>query len=113
MILVVETPVRWKRGWVGPAADGCPALRGSGRDAELPGQGGDNLDIDIQVLVEQAQQGDRKAFGAIYEQLAPKIHTYLYHHTNGQNHLAEDLTEEVFVKVLKKLQSYQDRGLPF
>ena len=113
MILVVRNARPMERGRVGPAADGCPALRGSGRDAELPGQGGDNVDIDIQVLVEQAQQGDREAFGAIYEQLAPKIHLYLYHHTNGRAHLAEDLTEEVFVKVLEKLQSYQDRGLPF
>jgi RNA polymerase sigma-70 factor, ECF subfamily len=72
-----------------------------------------DVDIDIQILVEQAQRGDREAFGEIYERLAPKVHLYLYHHTNGRTHLAEDLTEEVFVKVLEKLQSYQDRGLPF
>jgi len=71
------------------------------------------VDNDIQVLVERAQAGDREAFGEIYEQLAPKVYSYLYNHTNGRAHLAEDLTEEVFVKVLEKLGRYQDRGLPF
>jgi RNA polymerase sigma-70 factor (ECF subfamily) len=71
------------------------------------------VDTDIQVLVEQAQGGDREAFGAIYERLAPKVYGYLYHHTNGRPQLAEDLAEEVFVKVLEKLAHYRDRGLPF
>jgi RNA polymerase sigma-70 factor (ECF subfamily) len=73
----------------------------------------ERVEADIQVLVEQAQGGDRASFGAIYERLAPKVYSYLYHHTNGRPHTAEDLTEEVFVKVLEKLGHYQNRGLPF
>jgi len=72
-----------------------------------------NVETDIQVLVERAQGGSSDAFGEIYERLAPKVYNYLYHHANGRVHLAEDLTEEVFVKVLEKLTRYQDRGLPF
>jgi len=71
------------------------------------------MDADIQVAVESAQRGNREAFGVVYEQLAPKVYSYLYHRTNGRAHLAEDLTEEVFVKVLERLCRYQNLGLPF
>ena len=71
------------------------------------------MDKEIQALVERMQAGDREAFGIVYERLAPKVYSYLYHHTNGKAQLAEDLTEEVFLKVLEKLDRYQDRGLPF
>jgi len=71
------------------------------------------VDLEIQGLVERAQDGDREAFGDIYERLAPKVYSYLYHHTNGRAQVAEDLSEEVFLKVLEKLQRYQNRGLPF
>jgi RNA polymerase sigma-70 factor, ECF subfamily len=71
------------------------------------------VDIDVQALVERAQAGDRDAFGEIYERLAPKVYSYLYHQIDGRSHLAEDLTEEVFVKVLEKLDRYSNRGLPF
>lgn len=76
-------------------------------------KGSSDVDAEVQVLVERAQGGDREAFGEIYERLAPKVYSYLYHHTSGRAHLAEDLAEEVFVKVLEKLRYYQDRGLPF
>jgi RNA polymerase sigma-70 factor (ECF subfamily) len=71
------------------------------------------VETDIQGLVERAQAGDREAFGEIYERLSPKVYNYLYHHANARVQLAEDLTEEVFVKVLEKMAHYQDRGLPF
>jgi RNA polymerase sigma-70 factor, ECF subfamily len=71
------------------------------------------MDAELQGLVARAQGGDREAFGELYERLAPKVYGYLYHHTSGQTQLAEDLSEEVFVKVLERLQRYQNRGLPF
>lgn len=71
------------------------------------------MEQQIQALVERAQAGDGEAFGELYERLAPKVYSYLYYHLKGQTHLAEDLTEEVFVKVIEKLGRYQNRGLPF
>jgi RNA polymerase sigma-70 factor (ECF subfamily) len=71
------------------------------------------VDTDIQTLVDRAQAGDREAFGELYERLSPKVYSYLYYHLHGRAQLAEDLTEEVFVKVLEKLARYQNRGLPF
>jgi RNA polymerase sigma-70 factor (ECF subfamily) len=71
------------------------------------------VETDTQVLVTLAQAGDRDAFGQLYERLSPKLYSYLYYHLNGRAQLAEDLTEEVFMKVLERLGRYQDRGLPF
>jgi len=68
---------------------------------------------DVQVLVERAQAGDGAAFGQLYEQFAPEITRYLVRHLNGQREAAEDLTEEVFLKVYERIGSYQFRGLPF
>src|SRR5215212_5694733 len=67
----------------------------------------------ISVLVARAQRGDREAFGELYEQLAPKIYNHLYYRANGRTALAEDLTEDVFVKAMTKLHAYEDRGVPF
>ncbi len=68
---------------------------------------------EVQSLVERAQSGDGGAFGELYEQFSPEIFRYLLRHLNGRRESAEDLTEEVFVKVLERLGSYQFRGLPF
>src|ERR671937_1964643 len=69
--------------------------------------------MDIQGAVERARTVDRDAFGELYEHFCSKIYNYLYYHLNGRAHLAEDLTEEVFVKMLEKFHTYRDRGLPF
>jgi len=71
------------------------------------------MQIDVHDLVERARQGDRQAFGELYEHFSPRIYNYLYYHLNCRAQPAEDLAEEVFVKILKKLGRYQDRGLPF
>ncbi len=68
---------------------------------------------DVQELVVRAQAGDGQAFGQLYEQFSPEINRYLTRHLNGQREAAEDLTAEVFLKVLERIHSYQFRGLPF
>jgi RNA polymerase sigma-70 factor, ECF subfamily len=64
-------------------------------------------------LVERVQGGDSQAFGQLYDQFVSRLYSYFYHQVQGQPVVAEDLTEEVFVKVIEKLNQYQDRGLPF
>ena len=64
-------------------------------------------------LVELAKAGDRAAFGRLYQQLAPKVYSYFYHHLGGQSALAEDLAEDVFLNVLRRLETYTPCGLPF
>lgn len=68
---------------------------------------------DVQRLVALAQGGDSGAFAELYEQFAPVIQRFLLRHVNGDRELAEDLTGDVFVKVVQRLGSYRDCGAPF
>jgi RNA polymerase sigma-70 factor, ECF subfamily len=66
---------------------------------------------DIQLL-KIAQEGNTEAFGAIYERYAEKVFRYLNAHL-GNALDAEDLTEEVFIRVWRSLPDYRERGTPF
>jgi RNA polymerase sigma-70 factor (ECF subfamily) len=68
---------------------------------------------DVQVLVQRAQANDRAAFGELYELFCPKIYSYIAFRLNGRLEAAEDLTEEVFMKALQNLGSFQFREVPF
>ena len=68
---------------------------------------------DTQDLVRLAQQGDRDAFGALYERFAPKLYSFFHYRLDRDAATAEDLAEEVFAKLLAKLHLYRDQGLPF
>jgi RNA polymerase sigma-70 factor (ECF subfamily) len=71
------------------------------------------VDNEIRLLVQCAQAGDQAALSKLYEQLAPQIYRYVYYRVGADTQLAEDLTEDVFVRVLQKIGDYEDRGLPF
>lgn len=60
----------------------------------------------------QAIQGDREAFGWLYERYVNQIFTYVYYRT-GNAHDAEDITERVFLRAMRHIVNYRDRGLPF
>ncbi|MEM7533471.1 MAG: sigma-70 family RNA polymerase sigma factor [Chloroflexota bacterium] len=63
------------------------------------------------LLIERAKQ-DSNAFGELYERYVDRIYAYIYHRVgNAQD--AEDLTARTFYRALNKLESYEDRGLPF
>jgi RNA polymerase sigma-70 factor, ECF subfamily len=66
---------------------------------------------DEQVLA-LASQGDREAFGELYERYVGRIYNYIYYRT-GSSFDAEDLTERVFFRALRHIRNYTDRGLPF
>jgi len=66
---------------------------------------------DIQLL-KFAQEGNTEAFGAIYERFADKVYRYLNAHL-GNSLDAEDITEEVFIRVWRSLPDYHERGTPF
>jgi len=51
-------------------------------------------------FLEKAAQGDREAFGALYEQYVERIFNYVYYRT-GNVHDAEDLTARVFLSRLE------------
>lgn len=63
------------------------------------------------ALIERAKR-DPEAFGQLYDRYAERIYSYIYYRV-GNAHDAEDLTARVFVRVLKALPRYADRGAPF
>lgn len=65
------------------------------------------------AVVQRAKDGDQTAFAELYETHAPRLYRYFLPRVSGHTQLAEDLTEEVFVRVLERFGQYEDRGLPF
>lgn len=53
-----------------------------------------------QGLIAKARQGDTAALSTIYDQYAEKIYIYFYHRL-GDRELAEDLTGDVFVRMVE------------
>ncbi|MCX6024316.1 MAG: sigma-70 family RNA polymerase sigma factor [Chloroflexi bacterium] len=64
------------------------------------------------MVVERART-DPEAFGVLYDRYLNRVYSYFYHHTGGNVHDSEDLTEKVFFQVMTHLSSYTNRGLPF
>ena len=58
------------------------------------------------TLLERARAYDADALGELYDQYAPLIYAYLYRRVHDAQ-LAEDLTGEVFMRVLQAIQSEQ------
>lgn len=64
------------------------------------------------AILKQAAGGDDYAFGMLYERYVTRIYNYVYYRTGNQFD-AEDLTARVFLRAMKHIQNYQDRGIPF
>jgi RNA polymerase sigma-70 factor (ECF subfamily) len=63
-------------------------------------------------ILSRASQGDRDAFGQLYERYVERIFNYVYYRT-GNLHDAEDLTARVFQRAMNHIKNYTDRGVPF
>jgi RNA polymerase sigma-70 factor (ECF subfamily) len=63
------------------------------------------------VALEKATGGDRDAFGVLYERYVGRIYNYIYYRT-GNSYDAEDLTARVFFRAMRRISSYEDRGVP-
>ncbi|MEI7989272.1 MAG: sigma-70 family RNA polymerase sigma factor [Chloroflexota bacterium] len=64
-----------------------------------------------QEVLALATQGNREAFGKLYERYVAQIYSYIYYRT-GNRHDAEDLTARVFMRAMHHIQDYKERGLP-
>ena len=67
---------------------------------------------ELRRLVEQAQRGDRHALEELYLLHFDRIYSYL-HMSVGNRHDAEDLTTQVFVKMLESIGKFRWRSAPF
>ena len=63
------------------------------------------------ALVRRAQENPEE-FGVLYERHVQKIYNYVYYRT-GNEHDAEDLTARVFLRAMRHIPKYKERGLPF
>src|SRR3989440_1126598 len=66
----------------------------------------------VRRLVERGQQGDREALEELYLLHFDRIYSYL-HMSVGNRHDAEDLTTQVFVKMLESIAKFRWRSAPF
>ena len=66
----------------------------------------------LRRLVERAQQGERDALEDLYLLHFDRIYSYL-HMSVGNRHDAEDLTTQVFLKMLESIRRFRWRSAPF
>jgi RNA polymerase sigma factor (sigma-70 family) len=59
-------------------------------------------------LVTQFQYGDFSAFWLLYERYIDAIYAFVYRKTS-EKEIAEDLTSEIWIKVMKKLATYNEQ----
>ncbi len=72
-----------------------------------------NLPVrDEEGLVRRAQQRDTEALAQIYEAYFDKIYRYIAMRIRNEME-AEDMTQQVFMKVLQSISSYKNTGVPF
>ena len=66
-------------------------------------------ELELPKIIAQAQRGDAGAFGELYAKYAGPILRYLYVRVRDQEG-AQDLTQEVFVRVIKGIGGFEYRG---
>ena len=66
----------------------------------------------INDIVSRAQQGQSTAFEGLYDRFHAGIYRYVYFKV-GNSTEAEDLTEEVFLRLLESINTFRWQGRPF
>lgn len=66
----------------------------------------------VSEAVKRAQGGDRDALGFLYARYADNIHGYVQSIVHDQ-HEAEDVTQQVFAKLIHVIGKYEERDVPF
>ncbi len=67
---------------------------------------------EINQTIQRAQQGDQAAVAQLYQMYAQQIFRYVAYRVPTQAD-AEDLTAEVFIKMMEGLPAYRVTGAPF
>lgn len=68
--------------------------------------------LDEDELIARARRGDREAFADLYQRYLPMIYAYMRVRV-FDDHDAEDLTEQVFLRAFQTLDRYRGRGWPY
>ncbi len=64
------------------------------------------------VLIQRAQQGDEDAVAMLYRRYVPAITRYIAYRVSDEA-VVEDLTAEVFLRMVESLPQYRITGAPF
>jgi len=113
----------------GPRSQSDAKSKGAAGTASTPPAGGhhnDHGDADLAAssaedaavasrliaLVELARNGDKDAFGQLYDHYQPSVYRFLYYRV-GSMTLAEDLTAETFFRALRSMHSFRWQGKDF
>ena len=75
-------------------------------------QGGSDAHVDVEDLVKRAKEGHEASFAALYEHFFDRIFRYVSFKM-GNSSEAEDVTGEVFLKMLESIHSFKWQGYPF
>jgi len=67
---------------------------------------------EAEQLVARAKEGDRGAFAQLYRMYLPNVYKFLYYRV-GSKAQAEDMTAEVFLRALRKIESFTWTGADF
>jgi RNA polymerase sigma-70 factor (ECF subfamily) len=83
-------------------------------DADLAASSAEDAAVGSRLiaLVELARNGDKDAFGHLYDHYQPSVYRFLYYRV-GSMTLAEDLTAETFFRALRSMHSFRWQGKDF
>ncbi len=69
-------------------------------------------EFDEKAVVDAAQEGDQVALGALYDHYFPRVYRFVSVRLST-NEDAEDVTTEIFLRIIQNLRTFTWRGLPF
>ena len=69
-------------------------------------------DKQVEEIVKQAQAGEQAAFAKLYEMYYDQIYRYVSFKCGNQIE-AEDLSGEVFLKMIESIHTFRFKGFPF
>lgn len=67
--------------------------------------------LEDEILIDRATAGDREAFGELYERYISRVYRHVFYMVNDVD-VAQDLTEQTFLRALEAIQRYEKRGIP-
>jgi RNA polymerase sigma-70 factor (ECF subfamily) len=62
----------------------------------------------LTVLAVRMKKGDRKAAARLYDELNSKVFGFFFSRT-GKRETAEDLSQDIFVRLVEKIESYDEK----
>ena len=65
---------------------------------------------ELTIKVNKCQQGDPEAFSWLVSEYGPRLYRYFHRHS-GSAQEAEDLLQDMFVKLVEKIRDYRHQGL--